>query len=85
VIDLQLHVTDIDLGFEVQAFYKLSEKRQHVRRHHYIHSSLNSAWTHPELQLDEGNYKSIRSVKVNVYMYYAPCHKGTRVLYLGTS
>jgi len=69
VLDLLLHVADIDLGFEVQAFYKLSEKRQHVRRHHYIHRSLNSAWTHPEVQLDEGNYESIRSAKVNMYKY----------------
>jgi len=52
VLDLLLHVADIDLGFEVQVFYNLSEKRQHVRRHHYIHSSLNSARTHAELQLN---------------------------------
>jgi len=76
VLDLLLHVADIDLGFELQASYNLSEDRQHVRRHHYIHSSLNSVRTHPELQLDLGNYASIISVKVNVYKYYEPCHKG---------
>jgi len=52
VLDLLLQVADIDLGFEVQTFNNLSEERQDVRWHHYIYSSLNSAWTHPELQLD---------------------------------
>jgi hypothetical protein len=51
-----LHVADVNLGFEVNTCDNFVEPRQHMGRHHDVHSLLNSAWTHPETQLDVNMY-----------------------------